>query len=154
MVGEFCLMTEFAESLRDLMFEKKINSEQLANTLEINRDTVFAYFSDAYYPQIDIAIKLSNYFDCSIDYLFGLTDVKAKEYELDMNKVMQNFNDNISSMLKSSGVSNAKAMRDMGMGEFTLYRWRRGMFPKTVTLIAVAKYFGVSIEYLLGHECK
>ena len=115
-------MTEFAESLKDLMFEKKINKEQLAKTLEINRDTVFAYFSDAYYPKIDIAIKLSNYFDCSIDYLFGLTDVKTKEYDLDMNKVMQNFNDNISSMLKSSGVSNAKAMRDMGMGEITLYR--------------------------------
>ncbi len=136
------------------MNEHKLNRVMLAKAVGVTSTTINGFFNYDYYPQIELAIKLSNYFDCSIDYLFGLTDVKTKEYDLDMNKVMQNFNDNISSMLKSSGVSNAKAMRDMGMGEFTLYRWRRGMFPKTVTLIAVAKYFGVSVEYLLGHECK
>ncbi len=147
-------MNQFQESLHDLMNENKLNRVMLAKAVGVTSTTINGFFNYDYYPQIELAIKLSNYFDCSIDYLFGLTDVKAKEYELDLSKVMQNFNDNISSMLKSSGVSNAKAMRDMGMGEFTLYRWRRGMFPKTVTLIAVAKYFGVSVEYLLGHECK
>lgn len=147
-------MNQFQESLHDLMNENKLNRVMLAKAVGVTSTTINGFFNYDYYPQIELAIKLSNYFDCSIDYLFGLTDVKTKEYELDLSKVMQNFNDNISSMLKSSGVSNAKAMRDMGMGEFTLYRWRRGMFPKTVTLIAVAKYFGVSVEYLLGHECK
>ena len=147
-------MNQFQESLHDLMSENKLNRVMLAKAVGVTSTTINGFFNYDYYPQIELAIKLSNYFDCSIDYLFGLTDVKTKEYDLDMNKVMQNFNDNISSMLKSSGVSNAKAMRDMGMGEFTLYRWRRGMFPKTVTLIAVAKCFGVSVEYLLGHECK
>ncbi len=147
-------MNQFQESIHDLMNEHKLNRVMLAKAVGVTSTTINGFFNYDYYPQIELAIKLSNYFDCSIDYLFGLTDVKTKEYDLDMNKVMQNFNDNISSMLKSSGVSNAKAMRDMGMGEFTLYRWRRGMFPKTVTLIAVAKYFGVSVEYLLGHECK
>ena len=136
------------------MNENKLNRVMLAKAVGVTSTTINGFFNYDYYPQIELAIKLSNYFDCSIDYLFGLTDVKTKEYNLDMSKVMQNFNDNISSMLKFSGISNAKAMRDMQMGEFTLYRWRRGMFPKTVTLIAVAKYFGVSIEYLLGHECK
>lgn len=147
-------MNQFQESIHDLMNEHKLNRVMLAKAVGVTSTTINGFFNYDYYPQIELAIKLSKYFDCSIDYLFGLTDVKTKEYDLDMNKVMQNFNDNISSMLKSSGVSNAKAMRDMGMGEFTLYRWRRGMFPKTVTLIAVAKYFGVSVEYLLGHECK
>ena len=147
-------MNQFQESIQDLMNEHKLNRVMLAKAVGVTSTTINGFFNYDYYPQIELAIKLSNYFDCSIDYLFGLTDVKTKEYDLDMNKVMQNFNDNISSMLKSSGVSNGKAMRDMGMGEFTLYRWRRGMFPKTVTLIAVAKYFGVSVEYLLGHECK
>lgn len=147
-------MNNFADSLSELLSDNNISKDQLAQILNVNRSTIFAYFSDDYYPQIDIALKLSNHFNCSLDYLLGLSDVKNKEYEISTNSMLKNFNDNLAEILKNSNISNAKAMRDMQMGEFTFYRWKRGMFPKTISLINVAKYLGISVDYLLGHECK
>ena len=36
--------------------------------------TYLNIFNKDYYPEIDIAIKMAKYFNCSLDYLFGLTD--------------------------------------------------------------------------------
>ena len=60
--------------------------------------------------------------------------MENKEYTIETNSMLKNFNDNLAEILKNNNISNAKAMRDMQMGEFTFYRWKRGMFPKTISL--------------------
>lgn len=37
------------------------------------------------------------------------------------------------------------------MSEYNYYRWRDGLLPKTVNLIDIAKYFDISVDYLLGN---
>ena len=147
-------MNTFQESLNELLLEGKLNRKQLASKVGVTHTTINGFFNLNYYPTIELAIRLSDYFNCSLDYLLGLSDVKNKEYTIDTNSMLKNFNDNLAEILKNNNISNAKAMRDMQMGEFTFYRWKRGMFPKTISLINVAKYLGISIDYLLGHECK
>ena len=36
------------------------------------------------------------------------------------------------------------------MSEYNYYRWKAGLFPKTINLIDIEKYFDVSIDYLVG----
>lgn len=39
-----------------------------------------------------------------------------------------------------------------GIGKSTTTRWRKGSIPQKAQLELIAKYFGVSVDYLLGYE--
>lgn len=41
---------------------------------------------------------------------------------------------------------------EIGIGSATLTKWKNGTIPNGETLIKVAKYFNVSVDYLLGLE--
>ena len=72
-------MNKFQESLKELLDDNKISRLQLAKNIGIDYSTINGYFNKNYYPQLDIAIKIANYFDCSLDYLFGLSFNKENE---------------------------------------------------------------------------
>ena len=117
-------MNNFQERLNDLLMENNLSRLQLAKTLNISSTTINGYFNRDYYPQIDIAIKIANYFKCSLDYLFGLDD-----NEVNTNNNEKTFMDNLNFLLKDRKVTIAKAMRDMNMSEYNYYRWKAGLYP-------------------------
>ena len=88
---------------------------------------------------------MAKYFDCSLDYLFGRTDNKHY-YNNNNNSFIENFDN----LLKTNNLPIAKALREMKMSEYNYYRWKNGKFPKTNHLLDLAKYFDVSIDYLVG----
>ena len=67
-------MNKFQERLQELLEDKHLSRLQLANNLNISSTTINGYFNKDYYPRIDIAIEISKYFNCSLDYLFGFSD--------------------------------------------------------------------------------
>ena len=143
-------MNEFQERLEELLLEKNMSRLHLAKLLGVSSTTINGYFNKNYFPQIDIAIKFSEFFDCSLDYLFGLTDDKKRKYKIDINNLTGALIKNFNQLLKENKLSIAKVMKDLDMSEYNFYRWRNGKFPKTVNLILVAKYFDVSVDYLLS----
>ena len=56
-------MNQFQESIHDLMNEHKLNRVMLAKAVGVTSTTINGFFNYDYYPQIELAIKLSNYFD-------------------------------------------------------------------------------------------
>ena len=139
-------MNEFQERLQELLEENNLSRLQLAKSLNISSTTINGYFNNGYYPNIEIAIKMANYFNCSLDFLFGLSDINDFS-----NRNKKTFFENLKSLIKSSGISIAQTMKNLKMSEYSYYRWRDGLVPKTINLIDLAKYFDVSIEYLLGN---
>lgn len=140
-------MNEFQERLQELLNENNLNRLQLANILGITSTTINGYFNNNYYPHIDIALKMADYFNCSLDYLFGLTD-KIEN----INKNSNSFFNNLDKLIKENKLPIARVLREMHMGEYNYYRWKDGKFPKTSNLIEIAKYFDVSIDYLIGRS--
>lgn len=140
------IMNEFQERLQELLEENNLSRLQLAKSLNISSTTINGYFNNGYYPNIEIAIKMANYFNCSLDFLFGLSDINDFS-----NRNNKTFFENLKSLIKSSGISIAQTMKNLKMSEYSYYRWRDGLIPKTINLIDLAKYFDVSIEYLLGN---
>ena len=139
------IMNNFQDRLQDLLIENNLNRHQLSTQLGIPVSTINGYFSNNYYPTIEIAQKLADYFKCSLDYLFGLSDtIKSCE------KSNKTFFEKLDKAIKDKKVPIAKAMRDMCMSEYNYYRWRNGKFPKTSNLIEIAKYFDISVDYLVG----
>lgn len=140
-------MNKFQESLNELLQDNNISRLKLANIIGVNSTTINGYFNDNFYPHIDIAIKMANYFKCSLDYLFGLSYEKINNNS-NKNSFIENFNN----LLKEHKVSIARAMREMNMGETNYYRWKKGLIPKTSNLIIIVQYFDTSLDYLIGNK--
>jgi len=137
-------MNEFQERLEELLLEKGISRLKLANEIQVSSTTINGYFNDDYFPQMNIALKMCKFFECSLDYLFGLSDNR-------LNKERNNntFFKNLKEIMKNKSI--AKVMKDLKMSENNYYRWRDGKYPKTINIIDVAKYFDVSVDYLVGN---
>lgn len=138
-------MNAFQERLQDLLIENNLNRLQLSKIIGISSTTINGYFNNDYFPQIDIAIKMAEYFNCTLDFLFGLS-----EDESHITHNNKTFIENFDALLKERGLPIAKVLRELGMSEYNYYRWKDGKFPKTINLIEIAKYFDVSIDYLIG----
>ncbi len=140
-------MTEFQERLNELLEENNLSRLKLANSIGITSTTINDYFNKNYYPKIDIAIKMAKFFNCSLDYLFGLTE-ERNNANLNNQEFLYNFN----LLLNKNKLSISKAMKNLQMSEYNYYRWKKGMFPKTNNLVDIAKYFGTSIDFLVGNK--
>lgn len=138
-------MNIFQERLEELLEENNLSRLKLSKILNISSTTINGYFNNNYYPQIDIAIKMASYFNCSLNFLFGLSDDPVNN-----NKNKQPFISNFDYLLKINKIPIAKALREMSMSEYNYYRWKAGRFPKTNILIEIAKFFGTSVDFLIG----
>ncbi len=142
-------MNNFQETLQDLLQEKSLSRLQLSKQLGVSASTIDGYFTKGYYPSLKISNKLAKFFDCSLDYLFGLSDDRKN-----IKESKGDFIENFDMILRENQIPIARALREMNMGEYNYYRWKKGQMPKTSNLIEIAKYFGVSIDYLVGKSDK
>lgn len=66
----------FAKRLKELRSEKGVVQKDVANFLNITTSAYGFYEQGKRVPDTDIMIKLSDYFNVSLDYLLGKEDVK------------------------------------------------------------------------------
>lgn len=57
------------EKLAKARKEKNITQEQLADNLGVSRQAISKWESGVTYPETDKLIRMSELFDCSLDYL-------------------------------------------------------------------------------------
>ena len=63
------------ENLKKLRVKKNITQIKLSTDLGVSQELISRYEQGSSFPQPNMLIKLANYFNCSVDYLLGLTDV-------------------------------------------------------------------------------
>ena len=56
--------------LRDLRKERGLNQAELAEELEVSRQTIIAVEADKYDPSLPMAYRLAAYFDIPVEELF------------------------------------------------------------------------------------
>ena len=80
---------EFKYRLRDLRREKRLSGQDLVNllgrdkSLTITRQAISKWENGNSFPQVDTCLKLCQIFDCSMDYLLGLSDNRHDDVGLD-----------------------------------------------------------------------
>ncbi|WP_273710482.1 helix-turn-helix domain-containing protein [Leuconostoc mesenteroides] len=62
--------------LRELRKERGLSQDRLANEMSINIKTLRRYEVGENNPRVAILIELADYFNVSIDYLVGRSDVR------------------------------------------------------------------------------
>jgi transcriptional regulator with XRE-family HTH domain len=65
---------EFGKILKELRTAKGITQEQLANVLRSSKQNVSRWEKGYFEPDQKTTIMIADYFDVSIDYLFGRSD--------------------------------------------------------------------------------
>lgn len=71
----------FGENLQKLRKEKNISQEQLAEELQVSRQTVGKWENGVTYPETECLIQISNFFGVSIDILLKGTVTDSKTME-------------------------------------------------------------------------
>jgi len=67
----------FSDRLKELRKEKNLTQEDLAKILEISRSTIAGYETERKEPDYETLKKIADFFNVSIDYLLGRTDVRS-----------------------------------------------------------------------------
>ena len=68
-------------------------------------------------------------------------------------KKVATFQERFSQLVEESGKSFVKLSKDLHMSNQALSTWRTGLrSPKEPTIIAVANYFGVNVQWLMGFD--
>lgn len=68
----------FSERLSALMKEKKMKQQDLADVLEVKRQTVSLYMIGKSMPDAHLLRKIAVFFKVSADWLLGLTDTRTR----------------------------------------------------------------------------
>ena len=70
----------FGERLYKLRSDKNISQEELAELLDVSRQSISKWENDKAYPEMTRLLFMSDYFDVSLDYLMrGLEDEKSED---------------------------------------------------------------------------
>ena len=68
----------FCQRLRQLRHDKKMTATQLATAFEVTKQTVSRWELGDRIPTLDTAAAIADYFDVSLDYLVGTSDIKKR----------------------------------------------------------------------------
>lgn len=136
----------FVEVLKDLMLESGIDIKELAKQTDIRLGSLYFYFKNDTMPDVKCAIKLSEYFNCSINYLVGLSENKTSKLKITNKPFIENY----IYLLERYNTNNYKVCNSININRNSIYNWKKGKTPKMVNLVEIAKYFNTSIDFLLG----
>lgn len=66
------------DNLRNLRKQHKLSQQKLADILHISQQSVYKYENNITFPDIETLIRMADFFNTSIDYLVGYTDIPHK----------------------------------------------------------------------------
>ena len=58
--------------VREIRKEKEVNQTELAESLDVSRQTIFAIETQNYNPSIELALKISEFFGKPVEEIFEL----------------------------------------------------------------------------------
>lgn len=94
-----------------------------------------------------VLIKIADCFDISLPYLLGDTDTR----EFYKSEESISFHDRLAALVEEKGTNYSKVESVMPFSKNFFYEWQRTKtLPSLDYLKALAGYFKVSVDYLLG----
>lgn len=136
-------MSSFGQRLKFLREERGDNQEKIANMLGISRAAISKYENDEREPDMKTILALTNYFDVSVDFLFGKTPIRGNPH---------NIQENLKLIFGESPIEQIQAdiLRTIGVN-FSIEDLKNyisgNRIPSLKSLIALADYAQVSLDF-------
>ncbi len=138
----------FRERLSELMTDAKLTAERLGEKIGVVESAVSNWKTNRNTVSLPHALALADYFQCSLDFLFG-----RSEKQLDfMPQPALPFYQQLRAVMQKRNISRYRLCLDLNMSNGNFTQWKRGVIPKMPTFIAIADYLDVTLDYLIGRE--
>ena len=140
-------LSKFSENLLDLMTERNLKCPALAKILQTDRSNFTRYLNGEQLPSFKVFVSIIDYFCVSADVILGLKDYSAYST---FNKC-QNFCERLRLIMQETKTTQYKIENDLKISGASMYNWLHGKtLPSVDSLIRLAKYMEISVDYLLG----
>ena len=126
-------MVDFIKLVENILEEQGKTKQDLFENNVVSENTLYKYRQR--YPSIKTVVKIANYLNVSLDYLFEFSS--------------ENLYNNLTSMIDSNKISYRKFCKDLGYAKDNILRWKSGIQPTILRVLEIANYFGCSIDDLL-----
>ncbi|HBF86690.1 MAG TPA: hypothetical protein DDW54_03315 [Clostridiales bacterium] len=137
---------KYKKRFLDLVDESDYSRTELSSILNLNLTNSLIY---GIIPRPKTLIKIADFFEVSIDYLLGNSDVNDFIPSVE-NKT---FHERLSLLVAENSTSYYKVALKCGIDKSIIYRWLdKGFLPSYETLELLCDYFKVSPDYLLGRS--
>ncbi len=142
------ISTTFQKRINMLVAETDLKKADLARAGNFDYRSLSNALVYGIVPTTSTLIKMADYFKVSIDYLLGRTDIN--EY---IETSGQTFQERFEKLCEEKGTTHYKVSRDCYFDKSNISRWlSKGYLPTLEILDMIAKYFNVSIDYILGRS--
>ena len=148
-ITHIIFMSNFAERLKELLFDKNITNKQLAKDLGVSLWTVQRWQSREVEIRLSYLFALAKYLRCSLDFLVGLSNNDSKPAH---KEKLPKFSTRIREIMKTKNISTYTLRKNLDIGNRYFQTWDRGSDPKLSTLLELANYFNCSLDDLVGLE--
>ena len=139
-----------------LLFQKRFNSllkesyysrSEIAKLIPLSQSTLSNALTYGIIPSTKTLIKIADFFDISISFLLGKTDVE----DFYKSSSPTSFISRFESLCSEKEVTHYKVATDCLFDKSNISRWvSKGFLPELEILELLCDYFNVSPDYLLG----
>lgn len=141
-------LSDFADSLKELILEKDITKVMLTKEVGLQLNTILKYLSGDSMPSIENLTKLSEYFGCSYEFLLGRSDETKKSFY----KLLP-FAESLKLLLNYLKITVIQFSKETGISLSCIFYWltskRR---PGLDNIIKIADCYGLTVDFVLGRE--
>lgn len=135
--------------LEELRLDNDLKQKDLANELNISGKN----YSDWERGVTDIPLEksneLANYYDCSLDYLFGLSNIKIINERKNIN--LELLSQRLLDTRKERNLTQSELSKDVGYHQRTYAHYENGSrIPTSFKVFYIALYYNISLDYLVG----
>lgn len=138
----------FNENIEDFIIKENTTVYQFSKAVGVSGQSVANWLQHNGYPDTESANKIANYLRVSLDFLFGLSDSPKPNNDANDLPFLEKFD----LLRKKNHVSCYAVAKECSFGESAISKWRKGKQPKLENVIQIAKYFGCSLDYLIGKK--
>lgn len=143
------ILSNFPERLSELIFEKELSVLAFSKEFGCSDNTILHYIKGTQSPTAEMAVKLADYFNCTVDFLLGLKD----ENTATKFKPCPSFSERLPVFCKECNTTRYKIRERTGISESNLRYWAQGkQKPSILGIVRIAKAYDVSVDFVLGRE--
>lgn len=136
--------TKFAE----LRLDNDLKQKDIANILKVKENNYSKWERGVTDIPLDKSNELSNYYKCSFDYLFGLSNSNNySKKNIDLKLLPKR----LLELRKERNLTQEQISKDVGFHQRTYAHYEDGSrIPTTFKVFYIALYYKVSFDYLVG----
>lgn len=138
----------FIDRLKELMKENNLNLSSLSKKIPCSKSIISSWLNGKTLPRYSTLILLSDLFNCSVDFILGLSE----NDDFEKSETPENFNVRFKALLGIEGVSQYQFAKLHNFSEANVSRWMKDVVPCTLSLIELARHFNRSIDFIIGRS--